>query len=167
MTRRMYGMKSGGARNGDLSLCAQGMKICPMLCGLVLMASNSDGTIHIDTPLLPRLLGKPPHHGRGYDAFDGQGRFRQRHPLCWVPCRACWWWPLQSRCHSRQSHRNSVPNSSWRRHHSQLAIHQSTSVTFQLPLWAGDEKGRAANRGFPVLPRAFQAPKKLLRSLMG
>jgi hypothetical protein len=38
--RRMYDMKSGGARNGDLSLCAQGMKILAMLYRIVLMASN-------------------------------------------------------------------------------------------------------------------------------
>jgi hypothetical protein len=37
---QMYGMKSGGARNGDLSLCAQGMKILAMLYGILLMASN-------------------------------------------------------------------------------------------------------------------------------
>jgi len=43
-------MKNGGAKNEDLGLCAQGIKICAMLYGIVLMVmtSNSDGTIHID-----------------------------------------------------------------------------------------------------------------------
>src|ERR1700734_1533791 len=35
------------------------MKTRAMLYGIVLMASNSDGTIHIDTPH-SRFLGKPP-----------------------------------------------------------------------------------------------------------
>ena len=52
-------MKSGGARNGDLSLCAQGMKTRTILFEIVPMASNSDGTIHVDTPC-SCLLGKPP-----------------------------------------------------------------------------------------------------------
>jgi fatty acid synthase subunit beta len=60
-----------------------------LLYRIVLTTSNSDGTIHIDTPY-SRLLGKPPIMVAGrYDAFDGQGRFREyftlAHQFSWTP----------------------------------------------------------------------------------
>ena len=112
---------------------------------IVLTASNSDGTIHVDT-LYSRLLGKPPIMVTGITPSTVKAGFVS---AILSACRACRWWPLQSRCHSRQCCQIPVPNSSWRWYYSQLAIHQSTSVHVPVALVAGNEKGGAADQGFP------------------
>ena len=159
MTHRMYGMKSGGARNGDLSLCAQGFFVFFLLYGSVPTASNSDGTIHIDTPY-SRLLGKPPIMiasmtpstvkagfvsailSAGFNVeLAGDGHYSPDAIRAKVA-------KIQSQIPAGVG---ITPNS--------LYINPVALVT-------GDEQGGCRSRASVSL-WAFQAPRKLLRSLMG
>jgi hypothetical protein len=105
-----------------------------MLYEIVLMASNSDGYYPHRHTVLP-LAWQAPHHGRWYDAFDGQGRFRERHLCSSLPVVATTV-PMPFK----------VASLSIR----YISIHVSSRSRFQLSLWQEMRKEGLPIEGFCV-----------------